>query len=159
MEDLISKFGLTLICIILMAGWAWQAFPKFKRSVKENPFGDFEQPNTASVLGVLGTFIGIAWGLFNFNPSPEAMHNSVTNLLGGMTTAFFTSILGMGITRGISATTNTALSKINDTTNQTIASMKKMSEEISSESFKITSETVSKMEKMMAANDKNFREP
>ena len=367
MEDFISKWGLTFIWIIVMIVWALQAFPKFNRSVEENPFGDYEQPNTASVLGVLGTFIGIAVGLLTFDPAPEAMHNSVTNLLGGMTTAFVTSIFGMGIslyfknhqadakknfsrnnsvkqdlniadliqylqqadaeksaqikhlekilqdnnenvirelkdfgktlaesnskafiealnetmkdfnqklteqfgenfnrlniavgrllvwqenykvtiermtedfqitlqgirivknsvvkieesaasitksseqilnlivtaniyeqklrqvlseiqsvsenttksvedlttnmyktidnanymTQKISATTNTALSKITDTTNQTIASMKKMSEEISNESFKITSETVSKMEKMMAANDKNFRE-
>lgn len=33
-----------------------------------------------------------------------------------------------------------------------------MSEELRNESFKITSETVSEMEKMMEANDKNFRE-
>lgn len=97
MEDLFSKFGLTVICTIVIAIWFWQANTKFKHSVDENPFGDYEQPNTASVLGVLGTFIGIAVGLFNFNPSPEAMHDSVTNLLSGMTTAFFTSIIGMGI--------------------------------------------------------------
>ena len=97
MEDLISKFGLTVICTIVIAIWFRQANTKFKRSVDENPFGDYEQPNTASVLGVLGTFIGIAVGLFNFNPSSEAMHDSVTNLLGGMTTAFVTSIIGMGI--------------------------------------------------------------
>lgn len=98
MEDLISKWGLTGICIIFMLAWSFgRDFPEFKRSVKENPFGDYQQPNTASILGVLGTFIGIAVGLFNFNPAPEAMHNSVINLLGGMTTAFITSILGMGI--------------------------------------------------------------
>ena len=368
MGDLISKWGLTFIYASGMFVWFfWLAFPKFKRYVDENPFGDYEQPSTASVLGVLGTFVGIAWGLLNFDPSLEKMHDSVINLLGGMTTAFITSILGMGIslyfknyqanaqknfskdnfvkpesniadliqylrqadaeksmqikhlekilqdnnenvirelnnfgktlaennakafiealnetmkdfnkklkeqfgenfkqlniavgrllvwqenykvtieritknlqvtieginavknsvakieesaatitksseqilnlivtaniyeqklrqvlseiqsvsentaesvedlsmsmqkaidnaiymTQKISATTNTALNKISDTTNQTIASMKKMSEEISNESFKITSETVLKMEKMMEANDKNFKE-
>lgn len=97
MEDLISKFGLTTIWIIVMVAWLLQALPKFWSYVKENPFGDYEQPSTASVLGVLGTFIGIAAGLLNFNPSPDAMHDSVTKLLGGMTTAFVTSIIGMGI--------------------------------------------------------------
>lgn len=97
MEDLISKWGLTGICIIVVGAWFWRANTKFKRSVKENPFGDYQQPNTASILGVLGTFIGIAIGLLTFNPAPEAMHDSVIKLLGGMTTAFFTSILGMGI--------------------------------------------------------------
>lgn len=62
------------------------------------------------------------------------------------------------MTRGISAIANTALDKINDTTNQTIASMKKMSEDLSKESFKITSDTVSKMEEMMKTNDDNFRD-
>ena len=97
MEDFISKFGLTAICIIVMIAWFWQANKKFKSSVDENPFGDYEQPSTASVLGVLGTFIGIAAGLLNFDPSPAAMQSSVINLLGGMTTAFVTSIIGMGI--------------------------------------------------------------
>ena len=97
MEDFISKYGLTLICIIAMIAWLWRANGKFKRSVEENPFGEFEQPSTASTLGVLCTFIGIAVGLFKFNPAPDAMHSSVINLLGGMTTAFITSIFGMGI--------------------------------------------------------------
>lgn len=97
MGDLISRFGLTALCLIVMIAWFLRALPKFKRYVDENPFGDYEQPRTASVLGVLGTFIGIAVGLFNFNPSPEEIHNSVTKLLGGMTTAFVTSIIGMGI--------------------------------------------------------------
>lgn len=63
----------------------------------KNPFGDYEQPRTASVLGVLGTFLGISIGLLGFDPSPEKMHDSVVNLLGGMMTAFLTSIVGMGI--------------------------------------------------------------
>ena len=54
MEDLISKFGLTVICIIVMIAWFLRANTKFKRSVDENPFGDYEQPNTASVLGYCG---------------------------------------------------------------------------------------------------------
>lgn len=62
------------------------------------------------------------------------------------------------MTQKISATTNTALNKITDTTNQTIASMRKMSDDLSNESFKITSETAEKMEKMMEANEKDFRE-
>lgn len=62
MGDLISRFWLTVLCIIAMGIWFWQANTKFRRSVEENPFGDYEQPNTASVLGVLCTFIGISWG-------------------------------------------------------------------------------------------------
>lgn len=62
------------------------------------------------------------------------------------------------MTQSISATTNTALNRITDTTNQTIASMRKMSDDLSNESFKITSETAEKIEKMMEANEKDFRE-
>jgi uncharacterized protein YukE len=45
-------------------------------------------------LGVLGTFIGIFIGLQDFNP--EDMKNSINNILLGLKTAFFTSIIGMG---------------------------------------------------------------
>lgn len=94
--DFILKHVLE-ISLIVMVVWFLLANRKFKRYVAENPFGDYEQPRTASVLGVFFTFIGIAAGLLNFDPSPEKMHDSVVNLLGGMKTAFVTSIFGMGI--------------------------------------------------------------
>ncbi|SHI05966.1 MotA/TolQ/ExbB proton channel family protein [Clostridium grantii] len=50
-------------------------------------------PNIASSLGVLGTFIGIAIGLYNFNAND--IDSSVPQLLDGMKTAFYTSIAGM----------------------------------------------------------------
>ena len=46
-------------------------------------------------LGVLGTFIGIFMGLQNFNP--DDMKNSINGILLGLKTAFFTSIVGMGV--------------------------------------------------------------
>ena len=94
MENLISKY-LTAICIIIMIAWFIIGLRTFYSSVKEDPFGEYEHPSRMSALGVLFTFIGIAYGLWNFNPSPAEMQNSVVNLLGGMTTAFFTSIIGM----------------------------------------------------------------
>ncbi len=97
MSEFISKFGLTAISLAVIFVWAYGANKKFKAAVDKEPFGDYEQPQTASVLGVLGTFFGISIGLINFNPAPDAMQQSVINLLGGMTTAFFTSIVGMGI--------------------------------------------------------------
>ncbi|MBE8950885.1 MAG: hypothetical protein SR3Q1_09880 [Quinella sp. 3Q1] len=80
----------------------------------------------------------------------ESVENLTTSMQNAIDNANY-------MTQKISLTTNTALSKITDTTNQTIASMQKMSEELCHESFKITSETVSKMEKMMESNDKNFK--
>ena len=56
-------------------------------------------------LGVLGTFCGIAWGLYKFNP--QNVQDSIPKLLGGLKTAFFTSIFGM-----LFAIINQFLSKI-----------------------------------------------
>ncbi len=44
-------------------------------------------------LGILGTFVGIAYGLWNFNV--EDIDTSVPQLLAGMKTAFLTSVTGM----------------------------------------------------------------
>lgn len=97
LENIILKFLPTCICLGIIFVWFLYAKQKFKKYVDENPFGDYEQPRTASILGVLGTFIGVTIGLLNFDPSPEEIQKSVIHLLGGMTTAFFTSIVGMSI--------------------------------------------------------------
>ena len=46
-------------------------------------------------IGVLGTFVGIFIGLQAFNPSDIV--NSVNEILVGLKTAFFTSIVGMSV--------------------------------------------------------------
>ena len=46
-------------------------------------------------LGVLGTFVGIFIGLQAFNP--DDIVNSVNDILVGLKTAFFTSIVGMSL--------------------------------------------------------------
>ena len=46
-------------------------------------------------VGVLGTFVGIFIGLQAFNP--EDIVNSVNDILVGLKTAFFTSIVGMSV--------------------------------------------------------------
>ena len=51
-------------------------------------------PNTLSTLGVLGTFTGILLGLLDFDVSE--IDASIPRLLGGLTVAFSTSIVGMG---------------------------------------------------------------
>lgn len=50
-------------------------------------------PTIISTLGVLGTFAGITWGLYNFNTSN--INESIPTLLEGLKTAFFTSLTGM----------------------------------------------------------------
>ena len=52
-------------------------------------------PNLATSLGVLGTFVGIFWGLYKFEVLDITA--SVPHLLSGMKFAFVTSIIGMSI--------------------------------------------------------------
>lgn len=48
-------------------------------------------------LGLLGTFLGLTLGILGFkSDSSEAIQNSIQSLLGGMGTAFLTSLIGMG---------------------------------------------------------------
>ncbi|MEA1983407.1 MAG: hypothetical protein U9N39_07675 [Campylobacterota bacterium] len=51
-------------------------------------------------MGVLGTFVGIFIGLQAFNP--DDIINSVNEILVGLKTAFFTSIVGMGVSTTLS---------------------------------------------------------
>lgn len=50
-------------------------------------------PNLLTSLGILGTFIGIVIGLMHFDPAD--IDSSISLLLGGLETAFMTSLLGM----------------------------------------------------------------
>ena len=53
-------------------------------------------PDIFTSLGILGTFIGLVWGLKNFDPSSyETMTNSVSSLVAGIKVAFLTSIYGI----------------------------------------------------------------
>ena len=58
-------------------------------------------------VGVLGTFVGIFIGLQGFNP--DDIVNSVNEILEGLKTAFFTSIVGMSV-----ATTLSIIEKLKD---------------------------------------------
>ncbi|MFK5937843.1 MAG: helix-hairpin-helix domain-containing protein [Sulfurimonas sp.] len=51
-------------------------------------------------IGVLGTFVGIFIGLQSFNP--QDIMNSVNDILVGLKTAFFTSIVGMSVSTALS---------------------------------------------------------
>lgn len=51
-------------------------------------------------VGVLGTFVGIFIGLQGFNPND--IENSINDILVGLKTAFFTSIVGMSVATSLS---------------------------------------------------------
>ena len=53
-------------------------------------------PDILTSLGILGTFLGLVWGLKNFSPNGyEAMTTSVSSLVDGIKVAFLTSIYGV----------------------------------------------------------------
>lgn len=55
-------------------------------------------PDVLTSLGILGTFIGLVFGLKNFEPSNyEAMTASVSSLVDGIKVAFLTSIYGLSL--------------------------------------------------------------
>lgn len=55
-------------------------------------------PDFFTSIGILGTFVGLVWGLKNFSPTDyEAMTNSVSSLVDGIKVAFLTSIYGIAM--------------------------------------------------------------
>ena len=55
-------------------------------------------PDIFTSLGILGTYVGLVWGLKNFEPSNyEAMTTSVASLVDGIKVAFLTSIYGIAM--------------------------------------------------------------
>jgi biopolymer transport protein ExbB/TolQ/uncharacterized protein YxeA len=55
-------------------------------------------PDILTSLGILGTFVGLVWGLKDFEPTNyEAMTTSVASLVDGIKVAFLTSIYGIAL--------------------------------------------------------------
>ena len=55
-------------------------------------------PDILTSLGIIGTFIGLIWGLKNFDPSSyEAMALSMGPLISGIKVAFVTSVMGISL--------------------------------------------------------------
>lgn len=55
-------------------------------------------PDIFTSLGILGTFVGLVWGLKNFQPNDYAtMTSSVASLVDGIKVAFLTSIYGIAL--------------------------------------------------------------
>lgn len=55
-------------------------------------------PDILTSLGILGTFVGLVWGLKNFSPADyDAMTSSVSSLVEGIKVAFLTSIYGLSL--------------------------------------------------------------
>ena len=86
-EDHVSQTITILIFIAFFVGMVCHALniqQRFKEYI----------PAFMTALGILGTFIGIVYGLKDFDP--ENIDDSIPSLLNGLKTAFNTSIVGMG---------------------------------------------------------------
>lgn len=83
----------------LMIGWTFFSLfyiirlYKIKNTLKYNPYLYDSIPSVFTTLGILGTFVGIFFGLQDFNV--DDITNSIPSLLEGMKTAFSTSIFGI----------------------------------------------------------------
>ncbi len=74
-------------------------------------------PGTMTGLGILGTFVGLVLGVGGFDTSTtDAVMVSITHLLGGMSTAFLTSIVGVLLSLAFSH----IYKKYVDSTNQSL---------------------------------------
>ncbi|MGI6018067.1 MAG: MotA/TolQ/ExbB proton channel family protein [Marvinbryantia sp.] len=70
-------------------------------------------PDILTSLGILGTFIGLVFGLKNFEPSNyEAMTASVSSLVNGIKVAFLTSIYGLSLSLVFGYNTKAAYSDL-----------------------------------------------
>ncbi len=52
-------------------------------------------PSVFTTIGIFGTFLGIFWGLLEFNTDADKMQESIRQLLSGLKTAFSTSLFGL----------------------------------------------------------------
>jgi len=84
------------ILLILWAIYAIAISLFTKQLKKATNYYVFESiPSVFVTIGLLGTFLGITYGLVHFDVSPEKIKDSIQELLIGLKTAFYTSIFGI----------------------------------------------------------------
>lgn len=70
-------------------------------------------PDILTSLGILGTFVGLVWGLRGFDPQTyEAMATSISSLVNGIKVAFITSIYGIALSMAFSYWLKGSLSRV-----------------------------------------------
>ena len=93
-----NTFNVTIIGLVIIGIWAVQSTvwilkvkSNGRKSVNNLLYDSI--PGVFTSLGVLGTFSGILFGLLGFDASD--LDKSIPILLGGMQTAFITSVIGL----------------------------------------------------------------
>lgn len=104
---------LICFCFIVCCGIAYYSY----QNARENIIDSGAQ--YVVTVGVLFTFGGIAYGLYNFDTNVANMIDSINNFLDGMRLAFVTSIIGMSFGLGIKFLQKN-VKPSEDTTNETL---------------------------------------
>ena len=75
-------------------------------------------PDVLTSLGILGTFIGLVWGLQGFDPNTmESMATSITALVDGIKVAFVTSIYGLALSLAYNYSLKNRLLELSESVN------------------------------------------
>lgn len=98
MTEQITNWCTLISCIIIIALFIY--FLIKTKNADEKYLSEHQRkidayPSIISTFGVIGTFVGITIGLIHFNVND--LNQSIPVLLGGLKTAFFTSLLGMAL--------------------------------------------------------------
>ncbi len=91
----ITTICLWVIGVVCLVSLGYTIYAKKTKKLFKNRRIIDSLPNIVSALGVIGTFLGITMGLMDFNPSPDKIDASISTLLNGLKTAFYTSLAGM----------------------------------------------------------------
>lgn len=89
----ISYISLVVVILCFLIAWGYFYLQQKNDHLIEKRRWIENLPTLISSIGVLGTFAGITLGLINFDPNN--LDESIPLLLGGLKTAFFTSLAGM----------------------------------------------------------------
>jgi len=93
-ENIIG-FIFTIFPWILIIYWIIISIKMVKSPNKYSYYRINSIPSVFVTLGLLGTFLGITFGLIHFDTSPDKIKDSIVVLLSGLKSAFFTSIAGI----------------------------------------------------------------
>ena len=91
-SDTITNAFFWILAFVALAGLLFFFLSRNKHEKHYSEFAEYA-PVLLTSLGILGTFTGIVSGLLNFDI--ENIDASISTLLGGMKTAFLTSVIGV----------------------------------------------------------------
>lgn len=99
LEPVIDPFWVEIFPWVVMIAWGiYSLLAIVSRPVRNLNYYIYESiPSTFVTLGLLGTFGGIAYGLYKFDTSPDVIKESIQLLLDGLKTAMYTTLVGVSL--------------------------------------------------------------